>query len=82
MRRYCDNSDLVWAGTVVPKDSVSCRCGLFSISLKDFLSFRTFKGYVLMRLQTGVSWVCRKIEEGLFDCLVPFRKSFVCLESV
>src|SRR3990170_6067650 len=50
---YCDNSDLFLAWTVVPKDSVRCRCGLFSISLKNFLPFRTFEGCELMGLQTG-----------------------------
>lgn len=78
----CDNGDLVFARTVVPKDSVCCRRGLFSISLKDFLPFRTLEGCELMSLQTGVSWICGKILEGLLDCLVPFRKSFVSLKSV
>jgi len=79
---YCDNSDLFLAWTVVPKDSVRCRCGLFSISLKNFLPFRTFEGCELMGLQTGVSWICRKILDGFLDCLVPFRKSFVSLKPI
>ena len=60
MGRNGNEGDLVLLWTVIPKDSVGGRRGLFGVGLKNLLSARPFQTGEFMGLQTGMPWISRQ----------------------
>lgn len=81
MRCDSDNGDSVFSRPIIPEDSISGRCRLFGVCLKNFFSPWTFQSCKLMGSQTGMSWILREEQKGLFYGLIPLGKSFICLDT-
>ncbi len=82
MSCYGYDGNLFFVRAIAPKYSICCRCGLFSISLKNLFSFRPFQCGKLMGLQARMPWILRQKLNGLFYRRVSLEKSLVGFEFV
>lgn len=82
MRRYCNDSDLVFRRTVIPEDSVCGRRGLLCICLKDLLTLGAFQSGKFMGLEAWVSRVVREKSNRLRYCLISLEKTLIGFELV
>ncbi len=75
MRGDGDEGDLLFLGTIVPKNPIRRRRGLLSIGLEDLLTAWAFQAGELVGLQTGVPGICGqeldRLDHGLVAFLLP-----------
>ena len=79
MGRNGNEGDLVLLWTIIPKDPVGGRRGLFGVGLKNLLSARTFQAGEFMGLQAGMPWIGRQETDRFGDGVVALLQAPVPL---